>query len=81
MLQSVLKFPTSEEESHIACTFSESVISNCHGCNLQQAIVGRSVNVQTDPVAGLVLCPVGTGSSFPRITVAVPWPQQLKRTY
>jgi len=34
MLQSVLKFPTFQDVSHIACTFSESVISNCHGCNL-----------------------------------------------
>ena len=70
MLQSVFKFTIFEEESHIACTFSENVISNFNGCNLQQSIVGRSITVQNGPVAGLTLFPVG---SFPRNTAAVSW--------
>lgn len=81
MLQSVFKFTTFGDESHIACIFKEVVISNRHGCNLQQSVSEKSITVQNDPVAGLVLCSVGTGGSFPRIRVDVAFPQHLATTY
>jgi len=52
MLQSVFTFTTFGDESHIIRTFQEAVVSNCHGCNLQQSLSGRSIAAQTGPVAG-----------------------------